>query len=218
VIYNGIDLSSFAFQPRAERPPRGRLEIGFLGRLAPEKGCDTLLSAMRLLVERDLPVTLTIAARAEPAAIAALHRHIERLGLRQRVSVRTSVPRADVPALLAELDVVVVPSLWPEPFARVIHEAMATGAAVIATPVGGTVEVVEHGVNGLLFPPGDAPALADSIERLHGDPALRASLTAAARRTVETRFDLTRTVAELEALLLRVCAEQRDSGQSAVPV
>jgi glycosyltransferase involved in cell wall biosynthesis len=106
-----------------------------------------------------------------------------------------------MPALLAEWDVLVVPSQWAEPLARVIQEGMATGAVVVATPVGGTPEIVADGVNGLLSPPGDAPALAECLIRLRRDPALRAALALAGRRTVEERFDLTTTVVAIEQFL-----------------
>jgi glycosyltransferase involved in cell wall biosynthesis len=111
-----------------------------------------------------------------------------------------------MPALLAQFDVLVVPSLWPEPFARIIQVGMASQVVIVATAVGGTVEIVDDGVNGLLFPPGDAPALADCLARLHGDPALRARLARAGRQTVESRFELTATVDAIERLLLQVAA------------
>jgi glycosyltransferase involved in cell wall biosynthesis len=88
--------------------------------------------------------------------------------------------------------------------ARTIQEGMATGAVVVATSVGGTGEIVEDGVNGLLFAAGDAAALADRIERLSSEPVLGASLAAAGRRTVEARFDLRRSVDAIEEVLRRV--------------
>jgi glycosyltransferase involved in cell wall biosynthesis len=201
VIHNGIDLRRFPFRPHPRQPAAGAIAIGYIGRMTPEKGVDTLLAALAVLVRRGQAVHLTLAGAADRSRAAALRRRIERLGLSDCVTLCGFVPRDRVPPLLGEVDVLVVPSLWPEPLARSIQEGMATGAAVVATPVGGTVEIVEEGVNGLFFPPADAAALAERIERLQRDPALRASLAAAARRTVEERFDLARTVDALEDVL-----------------
>jgi glycosyltransferase involved in cell wall biosynthesis len=204
VIHNGIDLRGFPF-----RPPRREMDgrptaVGYLGRMAPEKGVDTVVAAMAELERRGQAAHLTLAGRAERHSAAALQRQIKRLRLSERVTLLEFVPRDQVPALLAELDVLVVPSVWPEPLARIIQEGMATGAVVVATPVGGTVEIVEDGVNGLLFAAGDAVALAERIERLSREPALGALLAAAGRRTVEARFDLRRSVDAMEELLQRV--------------
>ena len=83
--------------------------------------------------------------------------------------------RGDVPALMAALDALLVPS-WEEPFGRVVVEAMAAGTPVIATSRGGTAEIVADGVNGLLAPPRDAGAWAAVIERLLDEPGLRERL------------------------------------------
>jgi glycosyltransferase involved in cell wall biosynthesis len=207
VVHNGIDLRGFPFRPPRGRADRRPIALGYLGRTAPEKGIDTLLAAMAELQRRGRSATLALAGRADRHAAAALRRQIHRLHLSDRVTLRGGVPREQVPALLAELDVLVVPSVWPEPLARVIQEAMATGAVVVATAVGGTVEIVEDGINGLLFAPGDAAALADRIERLSSEPALGASLSAAGRRTVEARFDLRKSVDAIEEVLQRVAFE-----------
>jgi glycosyltransferase involved in cell wall biosynthesis len=97
--------------------------------------------------------------------------------------------RDDVPEILAALDVLVhVPSA-PEPFGRVVAEAMAVGKPVIAARAGGLPEIVEDEVTGLLVPPGDVAATAAALTRLLRDPALRARLGAAGRRQAEQRFD-----------------------------
>jgi glycosyltransferase involved in cell wall biosynthesis len=97
--------------------------------------------------------------------------------------------RDDVPEILAALDVLVhVPSA-PEPFGRVVAEAMAVGKPVVAARAGGLPEIVEHEVTGLLVPPGDPSACAAAVLRLLADPALRARLGTAGRRRAEERFD-----------------------------
>lgn len=86
--------------------------------------------------------------------------------------------------------VVVVPSLWNEAFGRVVVEAMACGAVVIASAVGGMQEIFEHRKQGLLVPKGDADAIARALDELASDPALRSRLAEAgfaqARQTYST--------------------------------
>jgi glycosyltransferase involved in cell wall biosynthesis len=78
-----------------------------------------------------------------------------------------------IAAIYEQIDVLVVPSVWPENNPVTITEAMASGLPVIASDIGGISELVEHGVTGLLAPPRDPRALADIIERLLKDPDLR---------------------------------------------
>jgi glycosyltransferase involved in cell wall biosynthesis len=91
------------------------------------------------------------------------------------------------------------PSVWPEPLARVVQEAMAVGLVVIGTTTGGTPELLQDGLTGLTFAAEDADGLARQIGRLARDPALFETLAQAARQTVESRFTQERMVDEIEA-------------------
>jgi glycosyltransferase involved in cell wall biosynthesis len=108
--------------------------------------------------------------------------------------------------VLAVHDVFLFTSLSEEPIARTVMEAMAAGLAVIATPVGGQVEMLEEGANVLTFPPGDPAALAGHIQRLLDDPTLLRRLAAAGRQTVLQRFTVRRMVDEYEAWLEEIVA------------
>ena len=98
--------------------------------------------------------------------------------------------RGDVPNILAALDVLVLPSFAHEGIPQIILQAQAMATAVVATTVGGIPEVVEDGVTGLLVPPLNATALAEKIQALLDDPALRARLGQAARANIEKRYSL----------------------------
>ena len=100
-----------------------------------------------------------------------------------------SVPQPRLFALYRAADVIVVPSVWPEPLSRVLLEAMRFGRAVVATAVGGTPEVVEHGVTGLLVPRRDPEALAKAVSELLLDPARRAAMGRAAAQRAERLFN-----------------------------
>jgi glycosyltransferase involved in cell wall biosynthesis len=98
-----------------------------------------------------------------------------------------------VPELLSQVAVSVLPSLT-EGLSNVVLESMAAGVAVVATAVGGTPELVTDGVNGLLVPPRNAPALAEAMGRLLADPVLAARLGAEARHRVWRDFSLQASV------------------------
>ena len=108
-----------------------------------------------------------------------------------------SLPQVTLFALYCAADVVVVPSIWPEPLARVIVEAMWFGRPVVATAVGGSPEAVDNGVTGLLVPKNDATALAGAISELLRDPERRARMGAAAQVRAAVLFDEDRVVTSL---------------------
>jgi len=108
-----------------------------------------------------------------------------------------SLPQGTLFALYCAADVVVVPSIWPEPLARVIVEAMWFGRPVVATAVGGSPEAVSDGVTGLLVPKNDAAALGRAISELLRDPERRERMGGAAQARAAALFDEDRVVASL---------------------
>jgi len=98
---------------------------------------------------------------------------------------------------LAEASMVVVPSVWPEPFGLVGIEALAAGRPVVASATGGIGDWLEDGVSGLCITPGDAPALARALNELLADPAKQRAMGAAGRTTVAARFSAKHHVAAL---------------------
>src|SRR5262249_50469273 len=125
--------------------------------------------------------------------------------------------RRDVAACLDAMDVAIHASVRPEPFGRVLIEAMALGRPVIAPAEGGPRVIVEHERTGLLIPPRDPAALAAAIERLIGDPALRASMGAAARARVDAVFDIRHHVRAVEQLLGDVIGSRPVSALAGAP-
>jgi glycosyltransferase involved in cell wall biosynthesis len=104
--------------------------------------------------------------------------------------------------------VVVHTSTAPEPFGRVLVEAMLVERPVIASDAGGTREIVEEGITGLLVPPGQSDPLAKALRRLLDDPALRLSMGQRGRERAERRFTLLPTLEALDRLLTSVASER----------
>ena len=171
--------------PATVREPDEPPHVLFLGRLSPEKGVLEFTEATE-----------------------GLSRVIVGDGsLRDRVpETRGAVPSTEVGGYYARAAVVCVPSLR-EGYGMAAAEAMASGRPVVASAVGGLVDLVEDGVTGLLVPPGDVAALRAAVERLLDDAALRTRLGAAARERAAERFSpgaaAAATVAAYEAALSR---------------
>jgi glycosyltransferase involved in cell wall biosynthesis len=117
------------------------------------------------------------------------------------VTFLEAVPADDMPALYRDHNLLVFPSTGPEGLPVSILEAMACGLAVVATDTGGTAEIIEHGVNGLLCAPDDADALARMVRTLRQDAELRRRLGARARVTIAERFNASRVAGETEQYL-----------------
>src|SRR5262249_7551385 len=127
--------------------------------------------------------------------------YAERVGVSDRV-IFTGF-RRDVPAVLASLNVSVMPSL-NEALSNVLLESMAAGAPTVATRVGGTPEALVDGATGLLVPPADASALADAIVRLLEQPSMAAALGLAARAQIVDRFSVGHMVHATEDVYLEL--------------
>ncbi len=188
ISHYGIDTSRIPEAPHDRRlhPP---LRVGFIGTLAPHKGCDILVRAMRSL-PREPEATLEIYGNLE-----RFRRFVKELrglaGVDERISFAGSFQREGVGEVLSGLDVLVVPSRWYENQPGVILEAFAAGMPVIAANLGGMSEFVKHEENGLLFKPEDAEDLARQLRRLGEEPGLLERLRAGIGpvKTVEENAD-----------------------------
>jgi glycosyltransferase involved in cell wall biosynthesis len=207
IIHNGLDTDRFHPGPRQGRPPESGQPLALLyaGRLVADKGVDTAIAAMGHLVQRqETPVHLALAGGGDPAYVAQLQRQMREAQIEAHVSFLGRQPKERMPDLLRDYDVLLFPSVWPEPFGRSIIEAMASELAVLCTPVGGVPEIVTDGQEGLFFAPGDAADLSARIAQLVDDPALARRLGQAGRQTVLARFTLQRTIDQIETLLSRL--------------
>jgi glycosyltransferase involved in cell wall biosynthesis len=181
IVLNGVRLP--AERPFVDRRP---VRLGIVGRIVDQKQHGVLLEACVLLRQR-LPeaFSLDIVGTREGPFAAELESRIAALGLAD--IVRWAGFIADRDQLYGDLDVLVAPAV-DEPFGLTVPEAGSYGLPVVAARSGAFPELIEENRTGLLFEPGDATGLAQALERLVADAALRRRLGEAARAHVGTRF------------------------------
>lgn len=206
-IYNGVDSARFA---PGDPPPNlvparflepHKLVVGTVGRAQAIKDQISLIRACARL-RRDAPEMrerLLLAIVGDGPMLAALRSEADALGLGDAVWLPGNI--GDIPGVLRGLDVFVLPSLM-EGISNTLLEAMATGLPVIATSVGGNVELVAQDVEGRLFEPQDVDTLAGLIAAYLADPALRLRTGRAARERVLREFSLPAMVGRYQKLYL----------------
>lgn len=204
-VYNAVDLARFAPGPGdghgldalAGWPPApgGTVRVGLVATYARWKGHEVFLDAVSRLPP-DLPARFYVIggpiyrSTGSQYSPEELRTEAARLVLGPRL--RFVGHQADPASVFRALDVVVHASTRPEPFGRVIVEAMACGRAVVAARDGGAAELFEDGVSALGCPPADPRSLALALSRLIADPGLRARLGAGGRANAAARFDRAR--------------------------
>lgn len=191
-------------QPGPPRPFQPPYRLLALGRFVPKKGFPILLEACRRLVDAGLDVHLTLAG--DGPLRHQLQRQADHLGLPGQVAFPGFVPHREVPQLLQQADLFVMPCIIDKSGDRdglpnVILEAMAFAVPVVATDVNGVPEAVRDGDTGWLAPPGDAAALAHVIRQALADPAEARRRALAGHRLVREQFDSTKNYALLKTYL-----------------
>lgn len=209
LIPRGVDLKKFKFQEPRKRP-KTEAVVGIIGRITPLKGHLYFIRAMAKVARAIPKLRILVVGEAPPGKdkykeeIMLL---IRRLGLRSYVEFLGE--RSDIPDILSQLDLLVLSSIAPEAFGRVIIEAQASGVPVVATSVGGVLDIIDEETTGLLVPPEDPDRLADAIIRVLKDRDLRLSLAKAARSKVERVFGLGQMVSKTLELYKEVIREKK---------
>lgn len=178
--------------------------LAIIARVFPWKGHEKLIRALALVRDRGLSFRLLVVGDDDPRATpgggaysADLRRLVTDLGLADHVLFTGF--RTDVPALMASIDVLAMPS-FEEPFGMVYLEALAMRTPVVALRSGGVVEFIEHGVTGLLSDPDDSAGLADNLASLIADRDLRRRIGENGRQMVLRDFASPRMARDMEAV------------------
>ncbi len=185
-ISNGVDTGLFTVRAGSRHP--GQKLITFIGRLDGFKGVEHLLEAFRLVIAGGADARLNLVGYGPDED--KLKRLAMALDIQEKVSFRGR--EENVLKELSETDIFVLPSL-SEGMSNVLLEAMSCGLPVIATGVGGALEMIRHGINGMLVPPGDPAALSKALMDLLASESAALSLGREARKTVEERYQLSHT-------------------------
>jgi glycosyltransferase involved in cell wall biosynthesis len=205
VVHCGVDTT--VFQPRTEPTSYERGESPFtilcIGTLHEVKGQTYLIDACRLLHGRGIDFVCRFVA--DGPDLAKLTEQAAQAGIADRVHFHGRVTREEIAALLRDADVMAAPSVPTSDGRRegipvVLMEAMGSGVPVVASDLSGIPELAVNEQCGLLGPPRDAEGLANALERLYRDPALRRQFSTAGREKVLNEFDLTLNAARLAQL------------------
>jgi len=210
LIWNGAPLAEFAHPPAGARESVRRelglspetLVVGTIGRLSEQKGQRDLLAAAAQVAREFRDVRFVLVGDGDLRA--ELEAQADALGLGDRIVFAGH--RADIPAVLAAIDVVCISSTY-EGTPLALFEAMAAGKPIVSTAVDGCREVLSDQRTGLLTPPRDPASLARALVRLRRDPELRRSLAAEAAAE-SSRYDIAECVRRIESLYEEVLAER----------
>jgi glycosyltransferase involved in cell wall biosynthesis len=198
VVRSGIRLDDF---PEESDPdPQDRpVTIGYLARLAPEKGLHILIDAFRMLAERYPDLRLKVGgylSRQNLSYVASLRRLLTSAGLSSRVEILGTLDRSRKLALLRSIDVFSVPTVYPEPKGIFVLEALASGVPVVLPRHGAFPELVEATRGGLLHEPEAAEDLAGRLASLLEDDEQRRLLGEGGRSAVRSEFSAERMARE----------------------
>ncbi len=205
VVYNGFEPKIYQTcepdvkQLQHKLEIEGQFVVGHFSRLAPWKGQHILIDALAKCPPNVTAILVGDALFGEQDYVQKMHQQIAALGLEKRIKFLGF--RSDIPQLMAACNLVVHTSTAPEPFGRVIVEAMLCGKPVIAAKAGGAIELVEHGINGFLVTPGEPQELAQVINTCYQEIEQTKIIANHARITASQRFDVTAINQQIAQLL-----------------
>lgn len=179
VIPTGIDSSGFKTPVSKLEERSSDVTVTYVGRLESVKGADDFVEAI-VPLKKEYPNLRIIVVgwyKDGHPLVQKFRNDVEFMGLRK-----------DIPEILAQTDIFVMPS-YSEGLSNAIMEAMASGCACVVTEVGGNRSLIQNGISGFHFSPGDREALRAHVRRLIEDPAKRQALGQAARKRIEDEFD-----------------------------
>lgn len=190
-IPRGVDLNEFSYR-KPDTKKKKEYTIGIVGRITPIKGHIYLIRAMSKVIRLMPNIKLLIigdAPESKPKYRQELEVLIRRLSLSKYIHFLGDCK--DVPKKMKELDLLVMPSIGEETFGRVIIEAQASGVPVVASRIGGIVDIIRDNENGILINPRDYSSLSEAIVRVLKDEELSSKLSKNGRDTIEKNFTLT---------------------------
>lgn len=194
IVYNGFEPTKYEVKESEVNSIKQKLElegkfvVGHFSRLAPWKGQHVLIEALAKSPPQVVAILVGDALFGEQDYVSRLHQQVKDLGLEDRVKFLGF--RDNIPQLMTACDLVAHTSTSPEPFGRVIVEAMLCGRPIVAAKAGGAVELIDREINGFLTEPENIPELASVINTCLSDPEKVANIAKTARQSAAERFDV----------------------------
>jgi glycosyltransferase involved in cell wall biosynthesis len=207
VVYNGFEPKTYQIDESTINKLQqdlgfaGKFIVGHFSRLAPWKGQHILIDAIAKCPPQVTAILVGDALFGEQNYVQQLHQQVAKLGLENRVKFLGF--RSDIPQLMSACDLVTHTSTSPEPFGRVIVEAMLCQKPVVAAKAGGAMELVEHGLNGFLVTPGEPQELAQVITTCLQETEITATIAKNARITASERFNIATINQQIAQLLFQ---------------
>jgi glycosyltransferase involved in cell wall biosynthesis len=206
VIYNGVELDKYDPGPNDSNRLRHSFGIeadcavvGTIGRLVYQKGFEYFIEAAKLISKKNFNIKFVIVGHGPEEK--NLQKMVERAGISQIFTFAGQ--RFDIPQLLGIFDIFVLPSVL-EGLPRVVIEAMAMGKPIVATDIDGVREELIHDRTGLIVPAKNPKALSEAVNSLLDNRASAIQMGNEARKSAEKRFDLKKTVFNIERLYERL--------------
>jgi len=200
VIVSGIDLSKFPYTSNGHRSLP--VKIIAPGRIKEQKGLLDAVLLAKELVERKIPVIVTIAGKVQSeSCYQEILKEIDVCGLDDVVQVQSMLPQEELSRLYRDSDFCFFPSYQRVGLSRIPLEAMASGSIVISYGNEGSNEIINHESSGLIVPEGCIALVADWIEKLANEPCLSKEIAQTARREIEQKHSLDNYIRSIERLL-----------------
>jgi glycosyltransferase involved in cell wall biosynthesis len=210
VVIDGSGIDTRKFHPNHDSPPDNHEHptvVLMAARLLWDKGVREFVEAARVLKARGLQVEFWLAGKPDNGNPMCVPEEFLKKWQEEGL-INWLGHRDDMPNLLQQVDIAVLPSYYHEGVPRFLLEAAACGLPLVATDIEGCRVVVKEGVNGFLVPPRNPTALADALERLLQDPSLRRRMGQASRHIAEVEFDERKVLAKWLALYERVLSSE----------
>jgi glycosyltransferase involved in cell wall biosynthesis len=203
VVHNGVDPPVGGFDRDAARGsfdlPSEAVVVGLFSQLVVHKGALDLVRAAHAAISENSELHFLIAGHGPASFAGQLQREIAAGAAAGQIHLVP--PQPEIWELLAAVDVLALPTLWPDPLPRVVMEAMAAGRAVVAYEDGGVSEMVVNGETGLLCRPGEVDDLSRAIVEMAANEALRNRFAEAGRKRARELFSVERHVNRMEQVL-----------------
>lgn len=189
LVPRSVDIEKFRYHDSAAKRKAKEFNVGIIGRITPLKGHMHFIKAMAR-VARKIPYLKIWIVGDAPQSKAAYKEQLQvlvrRLGLWD--STQFLGTQKDIPEVLRQMDLVVLASTTHDAFPRSILEAQACGVPVVATSVGGVIDIIEDNKNGLLVPPADPDSIAEAVMRIYKDPGLGKQMAEKAYKKVKEQY------------------------------